>query len=106
MSTSLKCGGCKDKSWIKCCDKCLDSLFECYICKGYFKNRDYINHMNIHYNDPILYITCIMSNENQHISDLDDLDLKILNVGYVFIYIDIDIHIPKIDSRNMLKDLT
>ena len=36
MSTSVKCGGCKDKSWRKCCDKCLDSLFECYICKGYF----------------------------------------------------------------------
>ena len=35
-----------------------------------------------------------------------DLDLKILCVDYVFIYIDIDIHIPKIDSRNMLKDLT
>ena len=35
-----------------------------------------------------------------------DLDLKILSVDYVFIYIDIDIHIPKIDSRNMLKDLT
>ena len=35
-----------------------------------------------------------------------DLDLKILSVDYVFIYKDIDIHIPKIDSRNMLKDLT
>ena len=34
-----------------------------------------------------------------------DLDFKILNVDYVFVYIDIDIHIPKIDSRNMLKDL-
>ena len=35
-----------------------------------------------------------------------DLDLKILSVDYVFIYIDIDIHIQKIDSRNMLKDIT
>ena len=35
-----------------------------------------------------------------------DLDLKILSLDYVFNYIDIDIHIPKIDSRNMLKDLT
>ena len=35
-----------------------------------------------------------------------DLDFKILFVDYLFIYIDIDIHIPKIDSRNMLKDLT
>ena len=35
-----------------------------------------------------------------------DLDLQILNVDNVFIYIDIDIHIPKIDSKNMLKDLT
>ena len=35
-----------------------------------------------------------------------DLDLKILSVDYEFIYIDIDIHIPKIDSRNILKDLT
>ena len=32
MSTSVKCGGCKDKSWRKCCDKCLDILFESYIC--------------------------------------------------------------------------
>ena len=59
--------------------------------------------MNIHYKDPSLYITCIMCNENQQISDLD---LKILSVDYVFIYIDIDIHIPKIGSRNMLIDLT
>ena len=35
-----------------------------------------------------------------------DLDLNNLSVDYVFFYIDIDIHIPKIDSRNMLKDLT
>ena len=35
-----------------------------------------------------------------------DMGLKILSVDYVFIYIDIDIHIPKIDSRNKLKDLT
>ena len=34
MSTSVKYGGCKDKSLIKCGDKCLDSLFESYICKG------------------------------------------------------------------------
>ena len=31
------------------------------------------------------------------------LHLKILSVDYVFIYIDTDIHILKIDSRNMLK---
>ena len=31
---SNKFSGCKDKSWRKCCDKCLDSLFECYISKG------------------------------------------------------------------------
>ena len=30
-----------------------------------------------------------------------DLDLKNLSEDYVFIYIDIDIHIPKIDSRNI-----
>ena len=29
MSTSVKCSDCKDKSWRKCCDKCLDSLFGC-----------------------------------------------------------------------------
>ena len=89
------------ESWRKCCDKCLDSLFECYICKGYFKNRDYNNHMNIHYNDPSLYITCNMCNENQNISGF-----RFKNFKCGFIYIDIDIHIPKIDSRNMLKDLT
>ena len=54
MSKSKKCVSCKDKSWRRCCDKCLDSLFECYICKGYFKNRHFINHMKIHYNDPNL----------------------------------------------------
>ena len=57
MSKSVKCVSCKDKSWRRCCDKCLDSLLECYICKGYFTNRHYINHMSIHYNDPNLYIT-------------------------------------------------
>ena len=40
------------------------------------------------------------------INKSSDLDLTILSVDYVFIYIDIDIHITKIDSRNMLKDLT
>ena len=44
-----------------------------------------------------------MCNENQHISGFR---LKILSLGYVLIYIDIDIHTPKIDSRNMLEDLT
>ena len=68
MSTSVKWDSCKDKSWRKCCDKDLDSLFECYICKGYFKNRDYIIHMNMHYNNPNLYWTCIMCNVIQHIS--------------------------------------
>ena len=53
----------------KCCDKCFDSFFKCYICsKGHLKNRDYIIHMKINYNDPNLYITCIICNVNQHIS--------------------------------------
>ena len=68
MSTSVKCDSCKDKSWSRCCDKCLDSLFQCYIYKCYFQNRQYINHMNMQYNDPNLYITCIMCNLNQRIS--------------------------------------
>ena len=55
--------------------------------------------MNIHYNDPNLYITCWMCNVNQHISGFR------LSVHHVFIYIDIVIHVLKIDSRNMLKDL-
>ena len=68
MSISVKCDSFKNNSWRKCCDNCLGSLFKCYIGKGYFKSRDYINHMNMHYNDTILYITCIMCNVNQHIS--------------------------------------
>ena len=68
MSKSVKCVRCKDKSWKGCGDKCLDSFFECYICKGYIQKRHYINHMNIQYNDPNLYITCFMCNVNQHIS--------------------------------------
>ena len=64
MPKSVKCVSCKDKFLRRCCDKPLDSLFECYICKGYFKNRHYINHMNIYYSDLILYITCIMCNVN------------------------------------------
>ena len=68
MSKSVECDSCKDKTWRRCFGKCLDSLFECYICKDYFKNRHYINHMDIHYNDPSLYLTCIMCKVNQHIS--------------------------------------
>ena len=60
MSKSVKCDSCKDKFWSRCSEKCLDSLFECYICKGLFKNRDLISHMDIHYNHPNLYISCIM----------------------------------------------
>ena len=65
MSTSLKYDSRKDKSWRKCCDKCLDNLIKNYTFKGHFKNRDYINHMSIHYDDPNFYITCIMCNVNQ-----------------------------------------
>ena len=67
MSTSVKCCSYKNKSQKKFSDKCLDSLFKCYICKDYFKNRGYINHMNMHFNNPNLYLTCIMCNVNQHI---------------------------------------
>ena len=68
MSKSVKCVSFKYKIWRRCCDKCLDSLLECYICKGYFKNRHYIIHVSIHYNDPNLFITCMMCIVNQHIS--------------------------------------
>ena len=68
MSKSVKCVSCKAKSSRRCCDKCSDSLFMCYICKGYFKNRPYINHMIIHYNDPNLNINSFMCKVNQHIS--------------------------------------
>ena len=57
--------------------------------------------MNIHYNDPSLYITCIMCNENQHISGFRFKNFVFYSVDYVFIYIDIDIHIPQIDSKNL-----
>ena len=57
MYKSVKCYSCKNKSWRKCFDECLDSLFRCYICKSYFMNRDYINRLSVHYNDPNLYIT-------------------------------------------------
>ena len=67
MFKSVKCVSCKDKSWKRCCYKCLNSLFECYISKGYFINRQLINHMNIHFKDPNLYITCVMCNVNQYI---------------------------------------
>ena len=49
----------------------------------------------------ILFVLCVMK-----INTSADTDLKILSVDYVFIYIDKDIHIPKIDLRNMLKDST
>ena len=68
MSKSVKCDSCKDKSGSGCCDKYLDNLFECYICKGHFKNRDYISHMDMYYNDPNLYIACLRCKVNQHIS--------------------------------------
>ena len=68
MSKSVKCDSSKDNSWRRCYGKFLYSLIDCYICNSYFKNRHYINDMNIHYNDPNLYITCIMCNVNQHIS--------------------------------------
>ena len=76
MSKSAKCVKCKDKSWRRCCDKFLDSLFEYYICKGYFRNRHYIDQMNIHYIDSNLYITCIMCNVNQHISGFNFKNFK------------------------------
>ena len=68
MSKSVNCDSCKDKSWGRCGDKRLDSLFECYICRGHFKKRDFNSHMDMHYNDPNLYITCTMCKVNQHIS--------------------------------------
>ena len=104
MSKSVKCDSYKDKSWRRCCDKCLDSFFECYICKDYFKSRHFFNHMNIHYNDPNLHISCITYNVNQHINGFR---IKIFfNLDYVFVCIDIDINIPNIDSRNMSNNVT
>ena len=77
MYKSVKCVGCKDKSWRRCCDNCLNSLFECCICKDYIKNRHYINHMNTHFNYPNLYITCIMCNVNQHITGFRFKNFKV-----------------------------
>ena len=31
MFESVKSDSCKDQPWRRCCDKCLDSFFECYI---------------------------------------------------------------------------
>ena len=102
MSKSVKCDSCKDKSWRMCRDKCLDSLFESYICKSYVKNGHYINHKNIHNNDPNLYITCIMCNVNQHINGFRFKYFRCRLCNYLHRYRN---KYTRYDSRNMSKNL-
>ena len=81
MSKPVKCDSCKTNFCNSCCDKCSDTLCECY-----FMNREYISHMDIHYNDPNLYITCIMCKVNQYISGFKFKNFKCRLCAYVHRY--------------------
>ena len=63
------------------------------------KVKDYIEHLGYHYSDPDQYLVCSMCNVYKHISLY--IDLEIGNVDYVFIFIDIDMVILRINSESM-----
>ena len=40
--------------------------YSCYVCENVVKVRDYIEHLEKHYNDKSLYLTCCMCGVNKH----------------------------------------
>ena len=97
----MKCDKCKNKPWKECCNDCKELEYCCYICKNIVKVKRYIKHVGDHYDNPGQYLACNMCKVYKHLS----LGLEMEDADCASILTDIDIHIPKIDSRNMLKGL-
>ena len=64
-----------------------------------FRNRH--NHMNIHYYDPFQYLTYIMFKKNLLLT----VGLKVSDVHYLFISMELSWDILKIDLKNILRDI-
>ena len=64
----MKCNNCKNKPWKKCCENCKELEYSCYICNILVQVKNYIGHLEEHYKNPDLYITCKMCNVYKHIS--------------------------------------
>ena len=93
----MKCDKCKNKPWRECCNDCKELDYCCYICKDIVKVKDYIKHLGDHYANPNQYV--------KFISIVLSLGLEMEDADCASTLTDIDTHIPKIDSRNMSKDL-
>ena len=63
----MKFDKCKNKQRRECCDNCKELEYCCYICKDIVKVKDYIKHLEKHYNDKNLNLAC-MCRVNKHIS--------------------------------------
>ena len=92
---SSKCDKCKDKGWCWSCDECPGKPLTCILCKKTITYRGKHNHMSNLYSDPHQYVICKMCK----ITEFHTIDLKVLYVGFVFISVDIDLSMLKIDSK-------
>ena len=54
----IKCNNCEPKPFKKCCDKCRDQPYKCFVCDIIIKERDRTNHLSKYYTNPDLYKTC------------------------------------------------
>ena len=63
-----KCSNCRDKQCKDSCYKYREQRYECFICNGIIKERDRNSHINKHYEEVRLYLTCSMCKVMKHIS--------------------------------------
>ena len=60
MKKKMKCYKCINKPWKKCYNDCKELDYCCSICKDIVKVKDYIKHLEEHYDDPNQYLECNM----------------------------------------------
>ena len=98
----MKCDKCKNKPWKECCNDCKELEYCRYISKNIVKAKIILNIwetiMIIQIN--IWRVTC-----EKFTNIFLSLGLKREDPYCTSILTDIDIHIPKIGSRNMLTGL-
>ena len=64
----MRCDNRKNRPWKECCNGCKELEYSCYICEGIVEVKIKIGHLEEHYNNPNLNITCNMCKVYKHIS--------------------------------------
>ena len=97
----MKCNNCKNRPWKECCTKCKELEYRSYICESVVEVNKYIGHLEEHYKNPNLFLTCNISNVYKHLS----FDLEMQNVNCGITFIDIDLVILEINLENMFINI-